>query len=202
MLGISLEKLLRSPGQIRVLRVLWRAGNPLTGRQVQNLSGLANLAAMQALKKLTDLGVVSCRKAGRSNQYELKRSHWAVLNIVSPIFEAENNALDHLSMLIVDYLQDHCISGYLYGSAISRTAERVGDVDLFLLVKSKKDKLLLESGPLVELANKLSETFNLFLEPNIYSRNEMSRRTVRKLAREVVKSGQKIFGLDLRDCLK
>lgn len=46
MLGITPEKLFRTPGQIRVLRVLWNSGKPLTGRQIQGLAGLANLSTM------------------------------------------------------------------------------------------------------------------------------------------------------------
>ncbi len=94
MLKITLEDLFHSPGQIGVLRVLFRSGTPLTGRQVQRLSGLANLSTMRALKRLADLGVVSCRRAGRAYQYELRRSHWAVENLISPLFENEGKGLD------------------------------------------------------------------------------------------------------------
>lgn len=201
MLGISLEQLLRSPGQIRVLRVLWRAGKPLTGRQVQKLSGLANLAAMQALKKLSELGVVSCRRAGQSNQYELMRSHWTVSKILSPMFESENKGLSYLCNLISDNLKDICISAYIYGSSISNPDGPVGDADLLLLVKNEKDKRRLEEGPLLELSRQVSETFNLFLEPNIFSPKEISSSGAQKIIRAVVRSGRKIHGQDLRDLL-
>ena len=201
MLGISLEQLLRSPGQIRVLRVLWRAGKPLTGRQVQRLSGLANLTSMQALKKLTDLGVVICRRAGRSNQYELKRAHWAVSNIVSPMFQSESRGLRCLCDLIESKLKGFCLSAYLYGSSVSRPDGPVGDVDLFLVVRNGKDKYSLERGPLLELMGQISENFNLFLEPNVFSSKELSRSAAQKIIREVIKNGQKIYGQDLRDLL-
>lgn len=201
MLGITLEQLLRSPGQIKVLRVLWRAGTPLTGRQVQKIAGLANLAAMQALKKLTALGVVSCREAGRAYQYELKRSHWAVTNLVAPLFENENKGLDYLRELVSRKLEGRCLSAYLYGSVVSHPEGPVGDVDLFILVREEEDRHALENGALLELSDQISRTFGLLLEPNVITQNELSRKSAGKLVLNIMENGHKVWGRDLKKFL-
>ncbi len=199
MLSITTEEIFRSPGQIKVLRVLSRAGKPLTGRQVQNLAGLANLAAMQSLKKLTDLGVVSCRRAGRAHQYELKRDHWAVEKLIAPIFENEGKGLDLVRELLAGKLRGQCLAAYLYGSALSAAAVAVGDLDLFVVAADEDDKTALESGPLPELAEEVLRRFGLFLEPNVVSKAGLSRPSAARLAREISRGGRKICGADLEE---
>lgn len=201
MLGITLEQLLRSPGQIKVLRVLWRGGTPLTGRQVQKVAGLANLSAMQALKKLTALGVVSCRRAGRAYQYELKRSHWAVANIIAPLFENESKGLDYFQGLVARKLKARCLSVYLYGSVVSHPEGPVGDIDLFLLVKKEEDKHDLEGGILLELGDLVSQSFGLLLEYNVVVEKDLCRKSVKKMVRNIVESGYKVWGKDLEKFL-
>ncbi len=201
MIGIALEDLLRSPGQIKVLRVLWRSGTPLTGRQVQKFAGLANLAAMQALSKLTDLGVVSRRRAGRSHQYELKRSNWTVSSVISPLLENEEKGFSCLCDLIARNLKGKCLSAYLYGSAVFQPSGPLGDVDLFVLVKTDKQKTSLENGLLLDLGEQVSELFGLLLEPYVVTRKELSRKPVKKLVGEVMEKGHKVCGEDLSEML-
>jgi predicted nucleotidyltransferase len=201
MLGITIEKLFSAPGQIRVMRVLWRAGKPLTGRQIQKLAGLANLSAMRALKHLTDLGVVSCRQAGRSHQYELKMDHWAVDELVSPIFEGEDRGLDLLCELLVEKLKGQCQTAYLYGSSVDSSKDMVGDIDLFMAVKTKKEREVLESSLIPEISEKISERFGLFLEPNIVTFKELSRNPVRKVAEDIAQNGRKLCGCDIGEVI-
>ncbi len=199
MLGITPEKLFRTPGQIKILRVLWRSGKPLTGRQVQDLSGMANLSTMQALKRLTDLGVVSCRRAGRSHQYELKWESWAVKELVSPLFELEDKGLDHLCGILEEDLSGHCQTAYLYGSSLKPGEKEAGDLDLFLVVKTEEDRSVLEKSIIPEISMKISEEFSLFLEPHIVTVGELSRKPLKKVARDIAETGRKIRGKDLKE---
>ncbi len=199
MLKIGPEELFRSPGQISVLRVLFHAGKPLTGRQVQRLAGLANLAAMQSLRKLADLSIVSCRRAGRAYQYELKRDHWAVEKLIAPLFENEGKGIDLAVELLAGKLRGECLAAYLYGSALNAGTGPAGDLDLFVVVKREEDKNSLEKDVLPGLAEDVSRRFGLFLEPNVVSREELSRSKVSKLAREIVRTGLRLRGKDLED---
>jgi predicted nucleotidyltransferase len=201
MLGITIEKLFSTPGQIRVMRVLLRAGKPLTGRQVQKLAGLANLSAMRALKHLTVLGVVSCRQAGRSHQYELKMEHWAVDELVSPIFKGEEKGLDLICGLLTKKLDGQCQMAYLYGSAVDSSRDTVGDIDLFISVKTEKEREVLESSLIPEISEKISERFGLFLEPNIVTSKELSRNPALKMAEEIAQDGLKLCGGDISEVI-
>ena len=197
MIGSSPEKLFRTPGQIKILRVLWRSGKPLTGRQVQDLAGMANLSTMQSLKCLTDLGVVSCRRAGRAHQYELNRESWAIRELVSPIFEREDKGLEDMCEILKQGLNGHCQTAYIYGSTLEPAKGRAGDLDLFLVVKEDDDRLDLESNWIPEISKIISEGFMLFLEPNIVTAKELTRGSAKKMAREIAKTGKKICGMDL-----
>ena len=55
MLGI-----VRAPGQISVLRALWKAPSPLTGRQVQQLAGVHNLTTTQCLNGYDSILLPRC----------------------------------------------------------------------------------------------------------------------------------------------
>ncbi len=65
-------------GQISVLRALWKAPTPLTGRQVQQPAGVHNRTAMQCLEDLEQLGLLRRRDVGRAYLYSLRRSHRVV----------------------------------------------------------------------------------------------------------------------------
>ncbi len=197
MLGIRPEKIFQTSSQIKVLRVLWRSGKPLTGRQVQDLAGLANLSAMQSLKRLVDLGVVSCRRAGRAHQYELKRKTWAVRELISPLFESEEKGMDRLFEILKKTCTDHCQSAYLYGSVLESGGEKAGDLDLFLVVEKEKERSSLEKSLIPEISRKLSEEFALFLEPNIITVPDLDRGSVRKMAENIAENGRKICGTNL-----
>jgi predicted nucleotidyltransferase len=202
MIGISTDELFRSPGQIKVLRVLWRSGPPLSGRQVQRLSGLANLAAMRSLEKLVNLGIVTCRRAGRAYQYDLKREHWTVATLVSPLFENEDKFLEALICELDRGLAGECLSAYLYGSAVSPAPGPAGDLDLFLVLEDEKRRIAFEMDVFPKLGGKISRRFGLFLEPKIAIRSELSRRSLKPVLESVVREGRKIRGKNLRDLMK
>ena len=197
MIGVKIEDLFRSPGQIKVLRTLWRAGTPLTGRQIQGLSGLANLSAMQALERLSTLGIVSCRRAGRSYQYALRREHWAVSSLVSPMFEKEDGLLDDLVRELKRGLAGKCLSAHLFGSAVSVSPDPVGDLDLFVVLQDKGRKDAFEADVLPELVAQVSRRYGLSLEAKIVTREELGRRSMRSLLEAIKAGGRRIEGKDL-----
>lgn len=87
------DELLGGPGRIAILRVLSDAEEPLTGRQIAQLSGLSQAGAARALHRLAALGVVSQRVVGRAILHELVRDDPAVQSIVLPVFRAERALL-------------------------------------------------------------------------------------------------------------
>ena len=56
-----LESIFGSPAKIRILRVLSVSPQPLSGRQVGELSRLSHRGAIQALESLVELGAVRQR---------------------------------------------------------------------------------------------------------------------------------------------
>lgn len=153
------------------------------------------------MKKLSELGVVSCRRAGRSHQYELNRESWAIRELVAPVFKHENIGLDLLCKYLEQRLTGQCQTAYLYGSALEAGRDSVGDLDLFMVVKEENNQLRLESFLLPEIAEIISERFSLFLEPNIVISDELTRNSTKTLARHIAETGRKICGRNLEEVI-
>ena len=86
----GLNLLLPRYSQLLVLRVLYHADSPLSGREIERRSGLSNRATMMALEALQSLFAVTCDVTGHAHQYSLNRSHYFVAKALKPAFEAED----------------------------------------------------------------------------------------------------------------
>lgn len=85
----TLEDLLAGTGRIAVLRVLVRADDPMTGRQVARAAGLSHAGATRILSRLTEAGLVICREVGRAKLHHLNREDPVAELLIAPLFEAE-----------------------------------------------------------------------------------------------------------------
>jgi predicted nucleotidyltransferase len=128
-----LEHIFGTAGRIRVLRVLSR-GPSLTGRQVAEMAGLTPAAAIGALDSLWEAGVVSMRRVGRANLYELRQGNAVVDTIVLPTLRAEEQLPDLAMRDIEEALGPGAISLVLFGSYARGDAGPDSDVDVMAVV--------------------------------------------------------------------
>jgi predicted nucleotidyltransferase len=134
MAAATLEQLFRAPGQIAVLRALWKSPTPVTGRQVQRLAGVHSRTAVLCLADLERLGICRRRAAGRAFLYSLRRQHHIVREIVAPVFRAEQAAPERFLRKLGRLQDGHCLSAVLYGSAARGDAGPASDLDLLVVV--------------------------------------------------------------------
>lgn len=88
-LARPLDAVLSAPSRLSVLRALFRARAPLSGRAVARHAGINHQGAAVALAGLAKLGLVERRPAGRSDQWRLDRRKWLMTELLLPLLERE-----------------------------------------------------------------------------------------------------------------
>ena len=199
MLGIDLEHLFPAPGQISVLRAMWKASAPVTGRQVQQLAGVHNLTATRCLEDLERLGLLQRRAAGRAYLYSLKRSHRLVRHLVDPIFKAEETAPTRFAGELARALRGQCLSAVVYGSVARGEAHAASDVDLFVVVRDDEAVERFAATVLAKAEKLVREGWSLMLEVNVKTRSQLLKSWNSPLVKRIRKEGHVVVGSSLEE---
>jgi len=196
-----LEAIFGSPAKIRILRVLSASPQPLSGRQVGELSGLSHRGAIQALESLVDLGAVRQRRAGNAFQYTLSHGNIAVETIIAPALKAESVLLDELKKSIVAQFGKKAVSLTLYGSVIRGTEKRGSDIDVLAIARDDRVKSELEEKS-ASLAPFFRERYNALLSLHCLTLDELRGKKTLPLLRSVKEEGVTLSGKPVRELLK
>ncbi|MEI5674967.1 MULTISPECIES: nucleotidyltransferase domain-containing protein [unclassified Nocardioides] len=113
-----------------VLAVLLRTGEPLTGRQIHGIvSDEHSLWSVQeALKALTDLGLVTSRTVGRAGIHEINEAHASV----APL-RALLDPIASLRAAVSEAVGSEVEAVLLFGSIARGEATEASDVDLAVI---------------------------------------------------------------------
>ncbi len=196
-----LEAIFGSPAKIRILRVLSASPQPLSGRQVGELSELTHRGAIQALESLVELGAVRQRRVGTAYQYSLSQNNIAVKMIIAPCIKAEAALLDALKKEIVAQFGRKSINLTLYGSFVRGTEKRGSDIDVLAVARDELAKTKLE-----EKAESLSaffrERYNSLLSLHCFTLDELRNKKTLPLLRSVIDEGVTLSGKPIRELIK
>jgi len=195
-----LEDIFGSPAKIRILRVLSTSPQPLSGRQVGELSRLSHRGAIQALKSLVELGAVRQRRVGNAYQYSLSPGNIAVEMIIAPGIKAEAALLDDLKKRIVAQFGRKTVSLTLYGSVVRGTEKRGSDIDVLAIAGDERKKADLEEKS-ASLAPFFRERYNSLLSLHCFTLDELRTKKALPLLRSVKEEGVTLSGKPLRELL-
>lgn len=199
MVGIDVERLFRAQGQISVLRALWKAPTPLTGRQIQQLAGVHNRTTMQCLEDLEDLGLLRRRTVGRAYLYSLKRPNRVVRDLIDPIFRAEQAAPERFVRELGKVLKGQCLSAVLYGSVARGRAGPASDVDLLVVVKDAAAGERFAGRTQTKAEQLVQKGWSLMLEANVKTAGELAKQWNSRLMKQIRKDGQLVAGRPLEE---
>ena len=96
----GLNTLFGNRSHVMVLRTLYRAELPMTGREIERKCGLSNRATMLALETLTEVQAVHKAEAGRAYHFTLNKGHYLIAKVMKTAFEAEELFWDDVSKTI------------------------------------------------------------------------------------------------------
>jgi len=137
----GLDRLLSRPSHLMVLRTLFHAEEPLTGREVERRTGLSNRATMIALETLVDLAAVHVETTAPANWYEINRSHYLVAKALKPCFEAEDLFWDDLRKSIRRVVHPRPIAAVVTGPLARNEALSDGRLDLTMVFSTGRNRI-------------------------------------------------------------
>ncbi len=196
-----LESIHGSPAKVNILRVLFNSPQPLSGRQVGELSGLSHRGAIHAMESLVELGAVKQRKAGNSYQYFLSKGNIFVEKIIVPCIRAEAGLFDDLKKALTHHFAQDTLSLVLYGSLAKGKEKKGSDIDVITVVRGEKEKEKVTQ----KAASKtiyFNERFNGLLSLTCFTLAELKRKKGLPLIKAVIKEGIVLSGTPLAELLK
>jgi hypothetical protein len=189
----GLNELFRSAGKVMVLRTLYRADTPLSGREVERRAGLSNRATMLALKDLVDARVVNLEIAGRAHQYSLNAGHYLVAKAITPAFEAEELFWADLAKTVQRIVRPKPIAAVATGPLVREETDYGGRVTLTILFSGGRERVK-SFRSMVKLAERIRDRHALILEYQLLDLNTMDKEEYDPLWRRVEREGILLFG--------
>ncbi len=172
-LSRPLDAVLSAPSRLAVLRALFRAKSPMSGRALARLAGINHQGAAVALAALAGLGLVERRPAGRSDQWRLDRRRWLMSELLLPLLEREAEHADGVADAIKKGLRGKAAAVLLGGAAAKGRLEPGRPVELVVVENGAGRRTLSEA--LRSLAALLKERWALELSVRVLARREAAR---------------------------
>jgi DNA-binding transcriptional ArsR family regulator len=169
-LARPLDAVLSAPSRLAVLRALFRARSPLSGRALARIAGINHQGACVALAGLARLGLVERRPVGRSDQWRLDRRRWLMSELLLPLLEREGEHADAVADAIRKALRGKAAAVLIGGAAAKGRLEPERPLELVVVEGATGRRLLSEA--VLGLSALLKERWSLSLDVRVVSRKE------------------------------
>jgi len=189
----GLNTILGTQSKVFVLRVLLRAGKPLTGRAVERLSGLSNRATMLALDALVEASAVTRRESGRAYLFALNRNNYLVMKAIRPAFNAEEFFWDDVRKTVRRLVRPRPRAAVATGPLARDETEYGGRLILTMVFQSARSRMGALST-MDRLSATTRERYAMTLEHHLLDINTMDRAEYVPLWRRVEREGILLFG--------
>ncbi len=196
-----LESIFSSPAKIRILRVLFNSPQPLSGRQIGELSGFTHKGAIQALESLVELGAVKQRRVGKAYQYSFSKDSIFVEKIIIPCIVAEASLFDDLKKEITANFGKDTMSLVLYGSIVRGEEKKGSDIDIIAIVKDERRKREVEEKASSKV-HYFNVRFNGLLSLHCFTFNEIKEKKTLPMLKSAMREGIRLSGKPLGELLR
>jgi len=187
------ENLLGSKVKIKLIRYLLSEEAITSEREIAKLIGVSHSAVNKALNELHEQNLIAPTRVGNVMIWHINRESYAYQLLQSFTLLLKQMPFDRLKTEItagLNYLA-YVKKAVIYGSVALGTELPNSDIDLFILVKSEKDRKHIL--PLLSPLNgKCLRMFGNILSPNISTHKELSESKNKKFL-ESVKNGIVVF---------
>ena len=189
----GLDRIFARPSQLSVLRVLYHADEPLTGREIERRCGLSNRATMTALEALVEISAVQRDATSSAYWYELNHTNYLVSKPIKQAFEAEDLFWNDFGKTVRRNIQPRPIAAVATGPLARDETLSEGRVDLVMVFPTGRSRL--RAFPALEgLAEAIHHRYGIEVEPNLLDVNTMDRSENDALWRRVEREGILLFG--------
>lgn len=197
-----LDRVLSSATKVRLLRVLCRAGAPLSGREAAASAGVGVNPAQRALADLVALGVVRRVDASSQHLYTLNRDSFLVQRSLAPMFRGEEARLAAVfgdlrgAVAAFEHGARPRLDGmYVFGSAARGTDRAGSDFAVAAIAATPRDVNRVHET-LAQFAPEVSSRYGLRLSAVVIDRKKL--RTMHAdgdaLVAELLRDNRRITG--------
>ncbi len=174
-----LDKLVSSESKVRILRVLLRAGGPLSGREIARRSRVALLSVQKAMADLVAVEAVDRKETSAQHLYSINDASFIVREGVVPLFAAEARRVEAVFERIRGILSEdeepEVASAAVFGSAARGEDGLASDFDLLVVTRTEAAVWRWQSK-LAAASPSLQREFGIRLSPVILSLDELRRQ--------------------------
>ncbi len=190
-----LNQILGQLSKIKILRFLIKAQVGMNGREIAQAVGLSHVKCHTALKELSEQGIVSVRRIGRSNLYELQTGHIIMREWLTPLFREEDELKKRLAEEVVCHLTVKPESLIIFGSIAKRKERPDSDIDLLCVVKDRAALAKCEKD-LTEASEEVTRLFGNRLAPQVITKKSLLAKLKEgdKFIAAVIRNGEVIYG--------
>ncbi len=189
----GLNYLLANRSQLVVLRTLYKAESPVSGRAVEKASGLSNRATMMALHTLTDANAVHCAVLPGRHCYSLNHNHYLVAKALKPAFEAEEMFWNDVHKTVRRIVKPRPNAAVATGPLAREENEYGGRVTLIMLFSSGSNRIK-SLASIQKLAQAFRDRYSLTLEHYLMDPRTMNRPENEPLWNRIEREGILLFG--------
>ncbi len=190
----TLEEILASKVKMAVMKLMCL--NPekrYTGREIARLLKISASRVSEVLELFRKNAVVKRERVGKALQWGLNKES-ALVNEVSDLIDLDRKIYRELKSRIYETLikEKSILEVILYGPVARKKEKPESDIDVFILVRTKKDKEL--AADLVAKLNKyLLPRYGNVIAAVIYSEREWSEMGRTKIFKKVEAEGEIIL---------
>ena len=197
-----LNHILGQLSKIKILRFLIKSGVSMNGREIGKAVGLSHVRCHTILKELSEQGIVSLRRIGRSTVYEIQEDHIVVKDWLEPLFRKEELLVQNLAQVVIDYLTTKPLSIILFGSIAKNQDQAGSDIDLLLIMPGSAD-LKRCNEAIMKSEEQVTKLYGNHLSP-LFIKHSAFIKKLKKgdpFFQEVLKYGHSIYGLTFTELL-
>ncbi len=189
----AMDLLLSRRSHLQVLRVLYHAEEPLSGREIERRTGLSNRATMMALETLSEAAAVHYQEEGNAYLFELNPDNYFVRKALKAAFDAEDLFWDDLRRTVRRVVRPRPTAAVATGPLARDESLSFGRIDLVLLFSSGRNRI--RAFPSTEtLTEEVFNRYGLPMECVLLDANTMNRDEYDSLWRRVEREGVLLFG--------
>lgn len=189
----GLNVLITRYSQLLVLRTLYHALTPLSGREIERRTGLSNRATMLALDALVDSYAVLFEENGNKHQYALNRANYFINKGLKPAFEAEDLFWTDFTKTVRRHVLPRPIAAVATGPLARDESSLNTRIQLTMIFSTGRNRIRAFSC-MENLNEAVTQRYAVSIDPVLLDINNMDEDKNDALWRRVEREGILLFG--------
>ncbi len=191
---ISLLDVLNSKTKVKIIKFLLTHEASMSEREIASILKISHMSVNRTMRELADMNFVDFVTIGKAHLWKVNSKSYAfkVLSVLIKGVSIIKEPLEDLKNTLLRNLPKTLIKrAVLFGSVAKGLENTNSDIDVFILVKNKRSKEVLEFS-IEKLSNICFEVYGNRLAPYILTEQEMKQKKNLRIISEVDK-GIQIF---------